>query len=256
MEGRNESKPGPLVLDAQASENWRKFLMQFEIYLIVKEKDKKPDKLKVHVNLLLNCAGPEAIDEYSHFVYNEGESKAALPRYVRSSRNYVKGPRTWYMSDWYSINDTTKKESGLTASLVSSNNCLWCANLESSEIRWLGIVLLEEYGLMIWEVSCSRSQILLWPVLMTTAERLKQLNCRSTNLLQQWAQAQKVNQEFRRYRKIADSRRKLHVLVSSVDTAIHLLTQTGALPLARNAWSARNRDTLQRYARVVHKWTL
>ena len=162
-----------------------------------------------------------------------------------SSRNYVKGPRTWYLSDWYSINDTRKKESGLTASLVRSNDCLWLANLESSEIRWLGIVLLEEYGLMIWEVSCSRSRILIWPVLMTTAERSKQLNCRSTNLLQQWAQAQKVNQGFRRYRKIANSRRKRHVLVSSVDTAIHLLTQTGVLPLARNAWSARNRDTLQ-----------
>lgn len=63
--------PGPLVLDAQASENWRKFLMQFEIYLIAKGKDDKSDKLKV--NLLLNCAGPSAIEEYSHFAYNEGE---------------------------------------------------------------------------------------------------------------------------------------------------------------------------------------
>ena len=28
-----------------------------------------------HVLLLLSCAGPEAIEEYSHFVYNEGEEK-------------------------------------------------------------------------------------------------------------------------------------------------------------------------------------
>ena len=36
--------------------------------LVAKGKDEKPDKLKV--NMLLNCAGPEAIEEYSHFVYN------------------------------------------------------------------------------------------------------------------------------------------------------------------------------------------
>ena len=72
-ERETHTKPGPLVLDAQASENWRKFLMWFEIYLIATEKNKKSDVLKV--NLLLHCAGPEAIEEYSHFVYNEGESK-------------------------------------------------------------------------------------------------------------------------------------------------------------------------------------
>ena len=66
--------PGPLVLDA--SENWQKFLMQFEIYLVAKGKDDKEDKLKV--NLLLNCVGPGAIEEYSHFVYNEGESNESF----------------------------------------------------------------------------------------------------------------------------------------------------------------------------------
>jgi len=47
--------------------------MQFEIYLVVKSKDNKPDKLKV--NMFLHCAGPEAIEEYSHFVCNAGEDK-------------------------------------------------------------------------------------------------------------------------------------------------------------------------------------
>ena len=28
--------PGPLVLDTNAADNWRKFLMQFEIYLVAK----------------------------------------------------------------------------------------------------------------------------------------------------------------------------------------------------------------------------
>jgi len=66
------NKPGPLILDAQAAENWRKFIMRFEIYLEASEKTKKSDKIKV--NLMLNCAGSEAIEEYSHFTYDEGES--------------------------------------------------------------------------------------------------------------------------------------------------------------------------------------
>ena len=53
--------PGLLLLDANAAENWRKFLMQFEIYLASKGKDDKADKMKV--NMLLHCAGPEAIEE-------------------------------------------------------------------------------------------------------------------------------------------------------------------------------------------------
>ena len=76
--------PGPVVLDANASENWQKFLIQFEIYLVAKGKDDKEDKLKV--NLLLNCAGPSAIEEYSHFVYNEGESNESYKVCAESSR--------------------------------------------------------------------------------------------------------------------------------------------------------------------------
>ena len=53
--------PGPLLLDANAAENWRKFFMQFEIYLVAKGKDDKADKMKV--NMLSLCAGPEAIEE-------------------------------------------------------------------------------------------------------------------------------------------------------------------------------------------------
>ena len=47
MAERDTRTPGPLVLDANAADNWRKFFMQFEIYLVAKGKDEKPDKLKV-----------------------------------------------------------------------------------------------------------------------------------------------------------------------------------------------------------------
>ena len=53
--------PGPLLLDVNAAENWRKFFMQFEIYLVAKGKDDKAEKMKV--TMLLHCAGPEDIEE-------------------------------------------------------------------------------------------------------------------------------------------------------------------------------------------------
>ena len=43
--------------------------------------------------MLLNCAGPEAIEEYSHFVYSEGEEKEnRMQMYARNLRNSAKEP--------------------------------------------------------------------------------------------------------------------------------------------------------------------
>ena len=83
--------PGPLLLDANAAENWRKFFMQFEIYLVAKGKDAKADKLKV--NLLLHCAGPEAIEEYSHFVFTDEEDKDCYQDVCRKFEELCQGSR-------------------------------------------------------------------------------------------------------------------------------------------------------------------
>ena len=91
MAERDTRTPGPLVLDANAADNWRKFFMQFEIYLVAKGKDEKPDKLKV--NMLLNCAGPEAIEEYSHFVYNVGEEKENYADVCKKFKELCEGAR-------------------------------------------------------------------------------------------------------------------------------------------------------------------
>ena len=91
MAEQDTRTPGPLVLDANAVDNWRKFFMQFEIYLVGKGKDEKPDKLKV--NMLLNCAGPEAIEEYSPFVYNEGEEKENYADVCKKFKELCEGAR-------------------------------------------------------------------------------------------------------------------------------------------------------------------
>lgn len=65
--------------------------MRFEIYLMAKGKDGKPDKLKV--NLLLNCVGPEAIEEYSHFVYSERKDKECFADVCNKFKELCEGAR-------------------------------------------------------------------------------------------------------------------------------------------------------------------
>ena len=77
-----------MLLDPNAAENRKKFFMQFEIYVVAKDKDDKADKLKV--NMLLHCTGPEAIEEYSHFVFTIAEDKMQL-RCLSRIRGIVPG---------------------------------------------------------------------------------------------------------------------------------------------------------------------
>ena len=91
MAERDSRMPGPLLLDANAAENWRKFFMQFEIYLVAKGKDDEADKLKV--NMLLHCAGPEAIEEYSHFVFTDEEDKDCYQDVCRKFEELCQGAR-------------------------------------------------------------------------------------------------------------------------------------------------------------------
>ena len=65
--------------------------MQFEIYLVAKGKDDKADKLKV--NMLLHCAGPEAIEEYSHFVFTDEEDKDCYQDVCRQFDEWCRGAR-------------------------------------------------------------------------------------------------------------------------------------------------------------------
>ena len=79
--------PDPSILDANAAANWGKLPMQFEIYLVAKGKDDKVDKLKV--KMLLLCVGPEAVDEYSHFVYTDENRKIAIKLFLLTVSRYI-----------------------------------------------------------------------------------------------------------------------------------------------------------------------
>ena len=64
---------GPLSLETRnMAENWRRFIQQFEIYLVAYEKTRKPEKTKV--NMFLNAAGPRAIEVFNTFQFKDGNS--------------------------------------------------------------------------------------------------------------------------------------------------------------------------------------
>ena len=116
MAERDTRTPGPLVLDANAADNWRKFLMQFEIYLVAKSKDDKPDKLKL--NMLLHFARPEAIEEYSHFVYNTGEDKECYADVCSKFQTLCEGARN-VIYERLGFNQRNQKEGERVDNFVS-----------------------------------------------------------------------------------------------------------------------------------------
>lgn len=59
-------RPDPLIFDGNIAENWRKFELEFDIFIAAAHSE-KPDKTKAYI--LLNLAGPEAIERERSFSY-------------------------------------------------------------------------------------------------------------------------------------------------------------------------------------------
>lgn len=77
---------------------------------MAKAKDEKPDKLKV--DILLHCAGPEAIEEYSHFVFNEGKRNVQCYENVCAKfKELCEELGMFSMRDKSLIRETRKRES-------------------------------------------------------------------------------------------------------------------------------------------------
>lgn len=68
--------PEHLKLSGNVDSNCRTFQQQFRLYMDAMGLDLKPDARKVA--LLLTVAGPQAIEVYNTFVYEEGEDRSKL----------------------------------------------------------------------------------------------------------------------------------------------------------------------------------
>ena len=55
--------PGPLSLEGNSALNWKRFIQEFDIYLVSEEKTGKKDEIKIA--LLLHCGGRELLDIYN-----------------------------------------------------------------------------------------------------------------------------------------------------------------------------------------------
>ena len=65
--------PGPLSLEGNCAENWKRFIQEFEIYLVSSEKEGKKDEVKVA--LLLHCGGCELLDIYNTLPVTEEDKQ-------------------------------------------------------------------------------------------------------------------------------------------------------------------------------------
>ena len=108
---RDLRTPGPLVLAANATDNWRKFLMQFEFYLVAKSEHDKSDKLKV--NMLLHCAGPKVIRIQSFCLQCWRRQRMLCGCSPQIKLHSVREQGMSFMRGYCLISVTRKRESGL-----------------------------------------------------------------------------------------------------------------------------------------------
>ena len=69
--GKDFKFPEYLSLQGNPSENWRRWIQRFELYVAAKEMTKKPDATKIA--MLLSAVEPDTLERYNHFERQEGE---------------------------------------------------------------------------------------------------------------------------------------------------------------------------------------
>ena len=74
--------PDYLSMQGNAGENWRRWLQRFELCMIAREADSKPEKTKIAI--LLSAIGPEALARYNHFKWGEDEPQVSVPVQVQA----------------------------------------------------------------------------------------------------------------------------------------------------------------------------
>lgn len=80
------STPAPLDLNGNVSDNWRKFIQRFRIYLQATEKDKKPSALQTAV--FLHIAGEEAMEVYNTFTFDKEADRTDLELVISKFKDY------------------------------------------------------------------------------------------------------------------------------------------------------------------------
>ena len=99
-------KPSALSLDGNTSENWRRFKLQFDIYLTASGKGNKADEVKIAI--LLNFSGEDAIEVFNTFQFAEGDENK-LDKVPEQFEQYC-NPRKNVVFERYQFWQITQKD--------------------------------------------------------------------------------------------------------------------------------------------------
>lgn len=91
---------------SSCAENWKRFLQQFEIYLISSEKAEKKDEVKIA--LLLHCGGRELVDVYNTLPIAE-DVKKVYKTLVSSLNEHFK-PKNYVTYERYLFNTRAEQQ--------------------------------------------------------------------------------------------------------------------------------------------------
>ena len=80
--GSDFKPPDYLSMQRNAAEHWRRWLQRFELYMLAREADSKPEKTKIAI--LLSAIGPEALVRYNHFKWGKDEQQVSVPVQVQA----------------------------------------------------------------------------------------------------------------------------------------------------------------------------
>ena len=78
--------PEPLSFQGNLSENWRKWKQRFELYMTASDNSSKSDEIKSAI--LLHMAGPEALEIYNAFTWDEEADKKKVDKIMEKFKAY------------------------------------------------------------------------------------------------------------------------------------------------------------------------
>ncbi|XP_034086217.1 uncharacterized protein LOC117555439 [Gymnodraco acuticeps] len=127
--------PETLKLSGNVDSNWRTFKQQFQLYITAMGLETKPDARKVA--LLLTIAGPQAIEVYNTFVYEEQADKDKLDKVLEKCDGHC-SPRKNETYERYVFRSRVQQhepfDSFLTDLKLKAQSCKF-ATLRDSMIR-------------------------------------------------------------------------------------------------------------------------
>ncbi|XP_039299843.1 uncharacterized protein LOC120355483 [Nilaparvata lugens] len=102
----NAKVPGPLRLDGNLAENFRKFKQNFEIYLLAAGHEKKDTKIKTAI--LLNVIGEDAVELYNTFNLDD-TGKSDYDKVIKQFQEYA-DPKKNIVMERFHFNSRSQQE--------------------------------------------------------------------------------------------------------------------------------------------------